>query len=84
MRMRPVETAASRERRNLVGMLRAAHRCSDLRSSRGAETSDASEAFAKSIPDARFELIDAVHMMPAQASGALLALLKDFLGKHAS
>jgi 3-oxoadipate enol-lactonase len=44
----------------------------------------ASEAFAKTIPDARFELIDAVHMMPAQAPGPLLALLKDFLGKQAS
>jgi 3-oxoadipate enol-lactonase len=44
----------------------------------------ASEAFAKTIPDARFELIDAVHMMPAQAPGPLLALLKDFLGRHAS
>jgi 3-oxoadipate enol-lactonase len=44
----------------------------------------ASEAFAKTIPGARFELIDAVHMMPAQAPGALLALLKDFLGTHAS
>jgi len=44
----------------------------------------ASEAFAKTIPDARFELIDAVHMMPAQAPGPLLALLRDFLGKHAS
>jgi 3-oxoadipate enol-lactonase len=40
----------------------------------------ASEAFAKTIPNARFELIDAVHMMPAQAPGPLLALLKDFLG----
>jgi 3-oxoadipate enol-lactonase len=42
-----------------------------------------SEAFAKTIPGARFELIDAVHMMPAQAPGALLALLQDFLGRHA-
>src|SRR5262249_61113892 len=40
----------------------------------------ASEQFAKTIPDARFELIDGVHMMPAQASGPLLALLQDFLG----
>ena len=39
-----------------------------------------SEQFAKIIPGARFELIDAVHMMPAQAPGPLLALLKDFLG----
>ncbi len=39
-----------------------------------------SEQFAKIIPGARFELIDAVHMMPAQAPGALLALLNDFLG----
>jgi 3-oxoadipate enol-lactonase len=43
----------------------------------------ASETFAKTIPGARFELIDAVHMMPAQAPGPLLALLQDFLGKHA-
>jgi 3-oxoadipate enol-lactonase len=43
----------------------------------------ASEEFAKSIPGARFELIDAVHMMPAQAPAAVLALLEDFLGKHA-
>jgi 3-oxoadipate enol-lactonase len=40
----------------------------------------ASEQFAQTIPGVRFELIDAVHMMPAQASGALLALLEDFLG----
>ena len=42
-----------------------------------------SEQFAKTIPGARFELIDAVHMMPAQAPGPLLALLQDFLGQHA-
>jgi 3-oxoadipate enol-lactonase len=40
----------------------------------------ASEQFARTIPGARFELIDAVHMMPAQAPGALLAVLNDFLG----
>jgi 3-oxoadipate enol-lactonase len=40
----------------------------------------ASEAFAQTIPGARFEVIDAVHMMPAQAPAALLALLDDFLG----
>jgi 3-oxoadipate enol-lactonase len=40
-----------------------------------------SEQFAKLIPGARYELIDAVHMMPAQAPAALLALLEDFLGK---
>jgi 3-oxoadipate enol-lactonase len=39
----------------------------------------ASEAFARSIAGARFELIDAVHMMPAQAAAALLPLLQDFL-----
>ena len=44
----------------------------------------ASEQFAQTIPDARFELIDAVHMMPAQATGPLLALLEDFLGKQAA
>ncbi len=38
----------------------------------------ASEQFARTIPGARFELIDAVHMMPAQAAAALLALLQDF------
>jgi 3-oxoadipate enol-lactonase len=43
----------------------------------------ASETFAKTIPGARFELIDAVHMMPAQAPAPLLALLQDFLGEHA-
>jgi 3-oxoadipate enol-lactonase len=42
--------------------------------------STASEQFARTIPGARFELIDAVHMMPAQAPDALLALLEDFLG----
>ena len=42
----------------------------------------ASEQFAKLIPGARYELIDAVHMMPAQAPQALLALLTDFLGKQ--
>ena len=42
-----------------------------------------SEQFAKTIPGARFELIDAVHMMPAQAPGPLLALLQDFLGGQA-
>jgi 3-oxoadipate enol-lactonase len=44
----------------------------------------ASEQFAQTIPNARFELIDAVHMMPAQAAGPLLALLNDFLGAHAA
>jgi len=39
----------------------------------------ASEAFARTIPGARFELIDAVHMMPAQAGATLLPLLQDFL-----
>ena len=39
----------------------------------------ASEQFARTIPGARFEVIDAVHMMPAQAPAALLALLEDFL-----
>jgi 3-oxoadipate enol-lactonase len=43
----------------------------------------ASEQFARSIPGARFELIDAVHMMPAHAPGALLALLEDFLEEQA-
>jgi 3-oxoadipate enol-lactonase len=36
--------------------------------------------FDRAIPGARFELIDAVHMMPAQAPAALLALIEDFLG----
>jgi 3-oxoadipate enol-lactonase len=39
----------------------------------------ASEQFARSVSGARFELIDAVHMMPAQAPSALLALIEDFL-----
>jgi 3-oxoadipate enol-lactonase len=43
----------------------------------------ATEAFAKTIPGVRFELIDAVHMMPAQAAPALLALLTDFLDAQA-
>jgi 3-oxoadipate enol-lactonase len=38
-----------------------------------------SEQIARSIPGARFELIDAVHMLPAQKPRALLALLQDFL-----
>ncbi len=44
----------------------------------------ASEQFARTIPGARFELINAVHMMPAQAGAALLALLQDFLGAQAA
>ncbi len=44
----------------------------------------ASEQFAKTIPGARFELIDAVHMMPAQAAAPLLALLEEFLGAQAA
>jgi hypothetical protein len=32
----------------------------------------------------RFELIDAVHMMPAQAARELLALLQDFLSAQAA
>jgi 3-oxoadipate enol-lactonase len=39
----------------------------------------ATEQFAKTIPGVRFELIDAVHMMPAQAPAPLLSLLEDFL-----
>jgi 3-oxoadipate enol-lactonase len=37
-----------------------------------------SEQIARSIVGARFELIDAVHMLPAQAPGPLLGLLQDF------
>ncbi len=44
----------------------------------------ASEQLAQSIPGARFELIDAVHMMPAQAPGALLAVIQDFLEEQTS
>jgi 3-oxoadipate enol-lactonase len=44
----------------------------------------ASEQFARTIRGARFELIDAVHMMPAQAPAALLALLEDFLDAQAA
>ncbi|MGA7485950.1 MAG: alpha/beta fold hydrolase [Xanthobacteraceae bacterium] len=44
----------------------------------------ASEQFAQTIPGARFELIDAVHMMPAQAAPELLALVEDFLGARAA
>ena len=43
----------------------------------------ASQQFAQAIPGARFELIDAVHMMPAQAARALLPLLEDFLAAQA-
>jgi 3-oxoadipate enol-lactonase len=43
-----------------------------------------SEQMARDISGARFELIDAVHMMPAQAPGPLLALLQDFLAKAAA
>src|SRR5262245_23378027 len=43
----------------------------------------ASEQFAQTIPGARFELIDAVHMMPAQAPAPLLALLLDFFNAQA-
>jgi 3-oxoadipate enol-lactonase len=39
-----------------------------------------SEQFAGTIAGARYELIDAVHMMPAHAPERLLALLQDFLG----
>jgi 3-oxoadipate enol-lactonase len=41
------------------------------------------EQFARTIPGARFELIDAVHKMPAQAPAALLPVLEDFLTAHA-
>src|SRR5262249_3451592 len=37
------------------------------------------EQMARGIPGARFELIDTVHMMPAQAPQLVLALLQDFL-----
>ncbi|MEX0752049.1 MAG: alpha/beta fold hydrolase [Xanthobacteraceae bacterium] len=40
-----------------------------------------SQEIAGKIPDARFELIDAGHFMPTTGPTALLALLKDFLGK---
>jgi 3-oxoadipate enol-lactonase len=43
----------------------------------------ASEEIAGKISGARFELIDAGHFMPSTGSAALLALLKDFLGKAA-
>ena len=43
-----------------------------------------SEQFAATIPGARYELIDAVHMMPAQAPAPVLALLRDFLGAQSS
>jgi 3-oxoadipate enol-lactonase len=42
-----------------------------------------SEDLARQIPGARFELIDACHMMPAQAPGPLLALIEDFLATAA-
>jgi pimeloyl-ACP methyl ester carboxylesterase len=42
----------------------------------------ASEQFASTIPGVRFELIDAVHMMPAHAPAPLLALIEDFLSAH--
>lgn len=42
-----------------------------------------SQEIAGKIPGARFELIDAGHFMPTTGPAALLALLKDFLGKAA-
>ena len=42
----------------------------------------ASEQFANTIPGARFELIDAVHMMPAQAAAPLLRVVEDFLSAN--
>jgi 3-oxoadipate enol-lactonase len=41
------------------------------------------EEFARGIAGARFELIDACHMLPAHRPDLLLALLQDFLGQHA-
>jgi 3-oxoadipate enol-lactonase len=41
-----------------------------------------SEEIAGKIPGARFELIDAGHFMPTTGPEPLLALLKDFFGKH--
>jgi pimeloyl-ACP methyl ester carboxylesterase len=43
-----------------------------------------SEQMAREITGARFELIDAGHMMPAQAPGPLLQLLQDFLAAAAA
>ena len=43
----------------------------------------ASEEFARAIPGAQFELIDACHMLPAHRPDLLLALLQDFLAAHA-
>ena len=43
-----------------------------------------SEEFARAIPGARFRLIDACHMMPAQAPDLLLPLIDDFLTRHAA
>jgi len=40
-----------------------------------------SQELAGKIPNARFEAIDAGHFMPTTGPAALLALLKDFLGK---
>lgn len=40
-----------------------------------------SQGIAGKIPGARFEQIDAGHFMPTTGPAALLALLKDFLGK---
>jgi len=43
-----------------------------------------SEQVARDIKGARFEIIDAVHMMPPQAPQLLLPLLQDFLGRTAA
>jgi 3-oxoadipate enol-lactonase len=43
-----------------------------------------SEQMAREITGVRFELIDAGHMMPAQAPGPLLQLLQDFLAAAAA
>ena len=43
-----------------------------------------SEEFARAISGAQFRLIDACHMMPAQAPDLLLPLIDDFLTHHAA
>jgi hypothetical protein len=58
VRMRPVETAASRERCNLGSMFRAAHGFLYLRASSGAKTNDSREVLAKIQPERESNCLD--------------------------
>lgn len=45
-------------------------------------TPESSQAFAATIPNARFELVDSGHMMPPQAPAELAARVRDFVFGH--